>query len=114
MFCDKLTAIIEAAVTVETQSAKEQHGDVYRSAHEALGVIEEERFELDAEVDAVFELISEDLILALHEQDDLAMIDTLRLIEQTARSAAMEAIQVAAVARKFAETIAIQGGKDNA
>ena len=105
MLSNNLQAIVTAAVSTELIDARHAHGERYASAHEGYGVLAEELHEATMELRNLDSLIRERLIEDIHENDDQAINDTLSDVELYARKLACEAIQVAAVARKFSETI---------
>ena len=109
MLTKTLETIVDAAVMTEKIDAKRVHGEYYASAHEGYGVLMEELHEAAVELRDLDSLIREQLIEDIHENDDQAIIDTLYDVELYARKLACEAIQVAAVARKFSETMAKEG-----
>lgn len=107
MLSKTLENIIEAAVTTELIDAKRTHGEHYASAHEGYGVLMEELHEATVELRDLDSLIQEQLIEDLHDNDPSGIIASLADVELYARKLACEAVQVAAVARKFSETLAV-------
>lgn len=106
MLSKTLETIIEAAVSTELIDAKRTHGEKYASAHEGYGVLMEELHEAAAELRDLDSLIREQLMNDLHDNDLAGIICDLSDVELLARHLASEAIQVAAVARKYSETLA--------
>ena len=106
MLSNALETIVQVAVMTELADAKRTHGEKYASAHEGYGVLMEELHEADVELRDLDNVIRIPLMESLHENDQEAMIDALSVTELFARKLACEAIQVAAVARKYSETLA--------
>jgi len=106
MLSNALETIVQAAVMTELADAKHTHGEKYASVHEGYGVLMEELHEAAAELHDLDDIIRIPLMEGLHENDQEAMIDALSVTELFARKLACEAIQVAAVARKYSETLA--------
>lgn len=106
MLSNTLETIVGAAVMTELTDAKRTHGEKYASAHEGYGVLAEELHEAAAELRDLDSLIREQLMNDLHDNDLSGMICDLADVDLLARHLACEAIQVAAVARKYSETLA--------
>lgn len=106
MLSNTLKIIVEAAVCTELIDAKRTHGNHYASPHEGYGVLMEELHEAANELRELNSVINGQLLEDLHENDMHAMICDLATVDQLAKHLACEAIQVAAVARKFSETLA--------
>ncbi len=106
MLSNTLQTIVEAAVKAELIDAKRTHGENFASAHEGYGVLMEELHEALAELRDLDSLIREQLMEDLHDNDLAGMICDLADVDLFARKAACECIQVAAVARKYTETLA--------
>ena len=106
MLSNALQTTIAAAVSTELIDAKRIHGERYASAHEGYGVLMEELHEATVELRDLDSLIREQTMEDLHENDLAGMICDLADVDLLARHLACEAIQVAAVARKFSETLA--------
>lgn len=106
MLSNTLKTIVETAVNTELADAKRTHGDRYASSHEGYGVLAEELHEAIAELRDLESLIREQLMEDLHDNDLCGMICSLSDVDLLARHLACEALQVAAVARKYSETLA--------
>lgn len=106
MLSNTLETIVQATVMTELADAKHTHGEKYASAHEGYGVLMEELHETTKELHDLRDLIHGPLIEDIHDHEGWATICDLECIEQTAQHLACEAIQVAAVARKFSEMLA--------
>lgn len=106
MLSNTLETIVQAAVTTELTDAKRAHGEKYASPHEGYGVLMEELHEAAVELRDLDSLVLEQLMDDLHDNDLAGMICDLADVELFARHLACEAIQVAAVARKYSETLA--------
>ena len=87
------------AAESELARAKEQFGEKYHSRHEAYGVLAEELYEVKHEMKWLA-FHEEDLIGALHHDDDVAIDHALDALRCAAIRAACELIQVAAVCHK--------------
>ena len=106
MLSNALETIVQAAVMTELADAKRTHGERYASPHEGYGVLMEELHEATIELRDLDSLIREQLMNDLHNNNLAGMICDLSDVELLARNLASEAIQVAAVARKYSETLA--------
>lgn len=136
MLSNALETIVEAAVMTELADAKRAYGDHYASPHEGYGVLAEELHEALAELRDLESLITgrsdvcptsdrqcwhcrseaqhgachrdgpNSLMEDLHDNDLAGMICDLADVDLLARHLACEVIQVAAVARKYSETLA--------
>ena len=98
---------VEKAVHYEETRIKREHGEKYHTWHEAYGVLAEETYEADRELNTLGD--SQDgMICAMHRND----ADTLTLIYDRiagcAIRAACELIQVAAVCRKALGGVEVQ------
>lgn len=96
---DTLMLIVQAAAADELKRARDDHGYAYASPHEAYGVLSEEVYEAEAEMQTVT-AFTRDLVWYIHSNDRDRLIDALGEIEESARRGACELIQVAAVCRK--------------
>ncbi len=106
MLSNALETIVEAAAMTELADAKRTHGECYASPHEGYGVLMEELHEATVELRDLNSAVTEQLIEDVHEDDLEGMVCTLADVDLLARHLACEAIQVAAVARKYSETLA--------
>jgi len=106
MLSNALETIVQAAVMTELADAKRVHGERYASPHEGYGVLMEELHEAAVELRDLDSLIREQTVEDLHENDLAGMICDLADVDLLARHLAGGAIQVAAVARKYSETLA--------
>ncbi|MBQ8556177.1 MAG: hypothetical protein IJ438_09955 [Clostridia bacterium] len=106
MISNALKNMVESAVCTEHADIKHIHGERYASAHEGYGVLMEELHEATVELRDLDSLVREQLMEDLHDNDLSGMICSLTDVELFARKLAYEAIQVAAVARKMADTLA--------
>ena len=96
---DEILCDVEKAVHYEETRIKKLYGEKYHSLHEAYGVLKEELYETDIELERL-NATEDGLLRAIHRDD----VDTLNLaydcIAKRAVRAACELIQVAAVCRK--------------
>ena len=100
MFTQMTEQKINEAVTLELNNACKVYGAEYHSLHEAYAVLLEEVEETKQELDYVMNNLSE-MWNDTKANDELAVKADARFIAFGAVSLAMEAVQVAAVARKI-------------
>lgn len=96
---DGVNKDVKAAVEAELARAKRAFGDRYRSKHEAYGVLAEELYEVEREMDLVA-YYKGDVLRGLHLNSDQVLEMALEGLRNAAIRAACEFIQVAAVCRK--------------
>ena len=106
----KLTKdFIRGAIAAETESAKERWGDKYHSTHEAWAVLNEEIEEAN---EALIKIGSISQVLwnfvrkaRIQEGDKKYTLDNLHYLQDHAQELAIEAVQIAAVAQKYIDTL---------
>lgn len=99
MEAPKTKALIQEAIETELENARTQWGPQYSSTHEAYAVLKEEVEEAADDLT----IISEDLGYlwnAVKGNSDKPYSAALKHIQQTAMQLAIEAVQIAAVAKK--------------
>ena len=106
----KLTKdFIRGAVAAETESAKERWGDTYHSEHEAWAVLNEEGEEANealAKIGSIAHVLWNFVRKAEKQPGDIKyMRDNLHYLQDHAQELAIEAVQIAAVAQKFLDTL---------
>lgn len=90
---------VRSAVDNEIVRAKEQFGERYHSWHEAYGVLAEELYEVDREMEFV-KFYTSDLLRGLHLNNEDVTQVALEHLHGAAVRTACELIQVASVCRK--------------
>jgi hypothetical protein len=104
---DEIRCDVEKATHYEETRIKQEHGEKYHTWHEAYGVLAEEVYETNRELETMKDLM-EGMMRAIHRND----ADTLELIYDRiagcAIRAACELIQVAAVCRKALGGVEVQ------
>ena len=109
MEAEKTKNFIKAAIASETENAKEKWGDKYHSEHEAWAVLSEEV----EEANEAFLKIGNITRILWHyvrkanktEDDQRHHAENLRYLKDHAQELAIEAVQIAAVAQKFLDTL---------
>ena len=99
MEAPKTKSLIQEAIETELENARKQWGPQYNSEHEAYAVLKEEVEEAADDLT----IISEDLGFlwnAVKGNSDKPYSAALKHIQQTALELAIEAVQIAAVAKK--------------
>ena len=103
MFCKDVREKVPKLVESETAHAYTEHGKI-NSPHEGYAVLKEEKEELDIDIlDLKYALESFWLTIKRDQTEEL--IYPLRRMKAKAESAAMEAIQVAAVAQRVLDIL---------
>ena len=96
---------IKAAIDAETESAKKNWGPTYASEHEAWAVLREEIEEADEEQKTI-QYCSEALWHAIRNGNEQERSKScLAYILEHAQNLATEAVQIAAVAQKYLDTL---------
>ena len=91
--------LIQEAIEAELENARKEWGPKYNSTHEAYAVLKEEVEEAKDDLT----IIQEDLGFlwtAVKGNSDKSFSASLKHIQQTALELAIEAVQIAAVAKK--------------
>ena len=91
-------------VATEYERAAMLHGRLFASVHEGYGVLAEEVQEAGDELEKA-EAVMRQLLLAIREGRDKAIIDLADYIRDTAINAAAECVQVAAMCAKMVRTV---------
>ena len=103
------TELIDAAVKAETKSAKEKWGDIYHSEHEAYAVLTEEIEETNeafVKVASIQRVLWNFVRKAKKDDKDIKYLkDNLHYLQDHAQELATEAVQIAAVAQKYIDTM---------
>lgn len=107
---DGVLTDISAAVDKETDRAREMHGKLYHSPHEAWGVLLEEWHEAIVEINGVADAL--DMIPKGITKPGKELLDAFSCIYGRALLAASELAQVAAVCVKAVDTLRSGGVKD--
>ena len=100
----KLIGQVLLLTGLELVEARKNNDYVFHSPHEGHGVITEELDEALEEVEQVVNTYSS-LLPSIRNDDDIQLIADLVDLEERARLAACEFIQVAAMARKMCESL---------
>jgi len=100
MFKKETENKINEAVITELTNACQVYGSEYHTLHEGYAVLKEEVEETESNLDYVKNLLS-DLWKDVKSDDELGVKSLARLIAFGAVQIALEAVQVAAVARKI-------------
>ena len=106
----KLTKdFVRGAIVAETESAKEKWGETYHSEHEAWAVLNEEGEEASealTKIGSVLQTLWRFVRKAEKQDGDIKyMRDNLNYVKDQAQNLAIEAVQIAAVAQKFLDTL---------
>lgn len=109
MEANKTKELIKSAIDAETESAKKNWGENYHSEHEAYAVLTEEIEETN---EAFVKIASIQRVLwnfvrkAKKDDKDIKYLkDNLHYLQDHAQELATEAVQIAAVAQKYIDTI---------
>ena len=101
--------LIRGAITAETEKASKDWGTLYNSEHEAWAVLNEEIEEAN---EALIKIASISSVLwnfvrkAKKQEDDKKQTrDNLEYLKGHAQELAIEAVQIAAVAQKYIDTM---------
>ena len=104
MIAEKATEAVEQAVCYELQSIVKKYGAVYHSEHEAYAVLKEEIEEAADCLDGINKNLA--YIWALIKDNHIKKgYAAIKETEQYAIAMAEEATQIAAVCKRFLETI---------
>lgn len=109
MEAQKTKDFVKGAIAAETENAKAVWGDTYHSEHEAWAVLAEEIEEANC---ALIKIVSIQNVMwnfvkkaEKPEGDIKQMRDNLHYLKDHAQEMATEAVQVAAVAQKYLDTL---------
>lgn len=112
MEAEKTKDFIKGAVASEIDNAKKTYGETYHSEHEAWAVLNEEIEEAN---EAFVKIVSINRVMwnfvrkAKKEEKDFQYIkDNLHYLQDHAKELATEAVQIAAVAQKYLDTMETQ------
>ena len=109
MEAEKTKNFIRGAVAAETEYAKEKWGETYHSEHEAWAVLNEEGEEANEalmKVGSIVHVLWNFVRKAEKTEDDIKHIrDNLHYLQDHAQELATEAVQIAAVAQKYIDTL---------
>ncbi len=101
--------LIKSAIAAETENARKKWGETYHSEHEAWAVLTEEIEEAN---DALVKIVTIQRVLWSFvrkpkiESEDIKYIkEDLRYLQDHCQELAIEATQIAAVARKYLDSI---------
>lgn len=108
---DPIMTDLHPVLKAEYLRAKEDHGDVYHSPHEAWGVLMEEWDEVCEEIENVGERLR-DIARGVRRNDAQGLAQTFCSIQLFAMRAAAELIQVAAVCVKAMDTMEEKEGQN--
>jgi len=103
----KLIGQVLLLTGLELVEARKNNGFYFHSPHEGYGVIMEE---LDEAIDEVGQVVSlyANLLPSIRNENKTQLLADLIDLEERARLAACEFIQVAAMARKMAESLEVK------
>ena len=96
---------IKAAVAAETDNAKKNWGPTYHSEHEAWAVLKEEVEEAAEEEKTIQDCLGALWNAIRQGQQQERQKNSLYYILQHAQALATEAVQIAAVAQKYLDTL---------
>lgn len=106
MEATKTRNLITEAISAETESAKKNWGSTYHSKHEAWAVLREEVEEAEFETEYVKTLLQKAWDYIRHDEFTAeGHKQVVQSIKDHALSLALEAVQVAAVAQKYIDTL---------
>lgn len=115
MLANGVSELIQESIKLELENIKKNYGENYNSAHEGYAVLLEEV----EEVEECFRYIRTDIKIlwerVKNNFKDLENIDKsaeILMVVVNAKQLAEEAVQVAAVAEKFIQTIDLKGVED--
>lgn len=114
MIAPNATNNIVKAIHEELINIKAEHGEYYHSTHEGFAILLEEVQEVDEELKRIktdMRILWERIKNNFDSLENTDNASNLLMIVMNAKNLAEEAVQVAAVAEKFAKTIDDKGVK---
>jgi urease gamma subunit len=106
----KVEELLLESITHERAHQNEEHGEKFNSVPEAVAVLIEEIEEGSEEFNRVIKT-AHDAWKDVRQDDSVDFVNKMEDIYRFAKFAAMECVQVAAVARKAIESIESEGAK---
>lgn len=109
MEAEQTKNFIKGAVAAETENAKKTYGETYHSEHEAWAVLNEEGEEANEalfKIGNILHILWRFVRKAEKTEEDIQHVkDNLHYLQDHAKELATEAVQIAAVAQKYIDTM---------
>lgn len=106
MEATKTKNLITEAIAAETESAKKNWGSIYHSKHEAWAVLKEEVEEAETESELIKVMLEKSWAYVKHDNFTIKGHEQMvEAIKKHALKLALEAVQIAAVAQKYIDTL---------